>query len=541
MTFPGLMMQQPLTLRLCLERAETLFPDRGATTKTPGGMVRTTYGQIGERCRRLANALTTLGIEPGDRVGSFAWNSTRHLELYLGVPCMGAVLHTLNIRLHPEQVAWIANHAEDKIVFVDESLLPVFAQVAPHLTTVKHIVVMADGPLPPAAPDGALSYEDLLAAASPSYAWPDLDENAACAMAYTSGTTGNPKGVVYSHRAMTLHAFMSCMVDSNGIGEADVCLPIVPMFHANAWGIPWAAALAGANIVFPAQYMTPPDILSLIESERVTFTAGVPTIWIGALPEVQKGTCDLSSLQRVVIGGAAVPLSLIKAYDDLGIRILQGWGMTETGPLASLSRPLSTMDATMSREELQTVRAKQGLPVAGVELRIMGEDGVAPWDGKTFGEVQVRGNWVARTYYNDERSPESWTEDGWLRTGDVAIVDATGFVQLVDRTKDLVKSGGEWISSVDLENAIMGHPKVAEAAVIAIPDEKWSERPMACVVPKPGETLTSDELIAHLSGILPKWWLPETIAFIDEVPKTSVGKFDKKVLRARYADGTLAP
>ncbi|HVL89095.1 MAG TPA: long-chain fatty acid--CoA ligase [Actinomycetota bacterium] len=534
------MMEQPLTLRLVLDRARTLFPDRGATTKTPRGLVRTTYREIGERCERLANALTALGVGAGDRVGSFAWNSTRHLELYLGVPCMGAVLHTLNIRLHPEQVAWIANHAEDTVIFVDESLLPVFEQIAPHLTTVKHIVIMADGDLPPTAIDGALSYEDLLANADPTFAWPDLDESSACAMAYTSGTTGNPKGVVYSHRSMTLHAFMSCMVDTNGIGEADVCLPIVPMFHANAWGIPWASALSGANIVFPAQYMTPVDILELIQSERVTFTAGVPTIWLGALPEIQKGTYDLSSIDRLVIGGAAVPLSLIKAYDELGIRVLQGWGMTETGPLASLSRPLSTMDAAMSLEELQKVRAKQGLPVAGVELRIMGDDGVAPWDGSTFGEVQVRGNWVARTYYNDERAPESWTQDGWLRTGDVAVVDPTGFVQLVDRTKDLVKSGGEWISSVDLENAIMGHPKVAEAAVIAIPDDKWSERPMACVVVKPGEDLTAGELMQHLSDTVPKWWLPEKVAFIDEVPKTSVGKFDKKVLRARYAEGTLS-
>ncbi|MHB8513276.1 MAG: long-chain fatty acid--CoA ligase [Actinomycetota bacterium] len=533
------MMETPLTIQMCLERSRKLFGHKTSSTKTASGVSRITYSEIGERCDRLASALQGLGVGRGDRVASFAWNSTRHLELYLGVPSMGAVLHTLNIRLHHEQVAWIANHAEDTVVFVDDSLLPVFEKAYPHMTTVKHVVVMADGPLPQTSIESAISYEDLLAQSNASFAWPELDETHAAAMAYTSGTTGNPKGVVYSHRSMVLHSYMSCMVDGNGISERDITLPVVPMFHANAWGIPWASALSGASIVFPAQFMTPADVLGLMESERVTFTAGVPTVWIGALQALKERSYDLSSLQRVVIGGSAVPLSLIEAFDKHGVKIIQGWGMTETGPLASLSAPTSAQEATHSESELQKIRAKQGLPVAGVELRIMTDEGEAPWDGKTFGEVQVRGNWVAKTYYNDDRSADSWTDDGWLRTGDVGIVDSDGFIQLVDRTKDLVKSGGEWISSVDLENAIMGHPSVMEAAVIAIPHEKWSERPMACVVVREGHTLSEQELIDFLAKTQPKWWLPDKVVFIKEVPKTSVGKFDKKVLRAQYAEGKL--
>jgi fatty-acyl-CoA synthase len=537
MSFPGLMMEQPLTLRMAYDRARTLFPHKPVSTKTPDGISRSTYGEVCARSARLANALASLGVRAGDRVGSFAWNSTRHLELYLGVPCMGAVLHTLNIRLLPEQVAWIANHGEDKVVCVDDTLLPVFEKIAPHLEHVKHVIVMGDGPVPATSIENVLSYEELLASVSEDYDWPELDESTACAMAYTSGTTGNPKGVVYSHRAMMLHAFMSAMVDANAVSERDVCLPIVPMFHANAWGSPWAAALTGASLVFPGSCMTPPDIAGLVTSERVTFAAGVPTIWIGVLQELQKGGYDFSSIDRIVIGGSAVPLALIEAYQSLGLQIIQGWGMTETGPLASLSRLTTALDGR-SDDERNRFRAKQGVTVPGVDFRLMADDGVAPWDGKSMGEVQVRGNWVARTYYNDPRAPDSWTEDGWLRTGDVAVADENGYIQLVDRTKDLVKSGGEWISSVDLENALMGHPKVLEAAVIAIPDEKWSERPLACVVPKPGQSLTKDEIITFLTPQVPKWWLPDDVAFIEEIPKTSVGKFDKKVLRARFGEAS---
>jgi fatty-acyl-CoA synthase len=537
MSFDGLMMETPLTLRMAYDRARRVFPDVEIVTKTAGGAARTTWGEVCERAGRLASALAAMGIKPGERVATFAWNSSRHLELYLAVPNMGAVLHMLNIRLHPEQVAWIANHAEDSVVFIDDSLLPVFEKVAPQLTSVKRFVVMGDGPLPETTLSPVERYEDLITDSSPDFAWPELDESQACAMCYTSGTTGDPKGVVYSHRSMLLHALMSGMVDTNAVSQRDRCLPVVPMFHANAWGIPWAAALTGATLVFPGPFMTPADIARIISDERVTFAAAVPTIWIGILQELEKGDYDFSSIDRIVAGGAAVPLSLIEAYAKRGITVIQGWGMTETGPLASLSRLKPKIEEMPDRDRYR-YRAMQGLVVPGIDFRIVGEDGtVGAWDGKSMGEVQVRGPWIARTYYNDPRSPQTWTEDGWLRTGDVAVVDPEGYVQLVDRTKDLVKSGGEWISTVELENAIMAHPKVLEAAVIAVPDEKWSERPLACVVCKPGETVTKEDLIAHLEPTFAKWWLPDEVQFLDEIPKTSVGKFDKKVLRARFSVG----
>jgi fatty-acyl-CoA synthase len=535
MAFPGLMMDTPLTLRTAYERARRLFPDVEVVTRTPEGTARTTYGEVCERAARVASALAAMGITSGDRVATFAWNSSRHLELYLAVPCMGAVLHTLNIRLHPDQVAWIANHAEDTVVFVDDSLVGAFEAVAPQLKTVKRFVVMGDGAPPERTFSPVDAYEELLANASPEFAWPELDEDAACAMCYTSGTTGNPKGVVYSHRSMALHALMSGMVDGNAVCERDRCLPIVPMFHANAWGIPWAAVLTGASLVFPGQFMTPKDIAHLIVDEKITFAAAVPTIWNGILQVLeQEPDLDLSSLDRIVAGGSAVPLHLIEAYQTRGMRIIQGWGMTETGPLAALSRLKGKLLDRPIEEQMRD-RAMAGLTVPGMEFRVVDDSGAeVPWDGKAMGEIQVRSNWVARTYYNDERAPLSWTKDGWLRTGDVGVVDPEGYLQLVDRTKDLVKSGGEWISSVDLENAIMAHPKVLEAAVIAVPHEKWSERPLACVVPKQGETLTKDEIIAWLEPRVAKWWLPDDVAFLGEIPKTSVGKFDKKVLRAKF-------
>ncbi|HEX9375307.1 MAG TPA: long-chain fatty acid--CoA ligase [Actinomycetota bacterium] len=530
----GLMQQDPLILTRILERARTLAPRGQIATRTPEGMHRETYADLGERCARLANALRELGVGPGDRVGSFAWNSWRHLELYFAVPCMGSVLHTLNIRLHPEQVAWIANHAEDRVVFVDESLLPVFEKVLPGLKTVERVIVM--GSTASEAPADALDYEELLEGASPELDWPELDENDACSMAYTSGTTGNPKGVVYSHRSMVLHAFMANQAGVLAIEPNDVVMPVVPMFHANAWGLPYAAAMAGAKLVFPGQYSADPAALAeLIETERVTFTAGVPTVWIGMLQHLEQRPVDLSSLRAVTAGGAAVPRSMIEAFGAKhGVEVWQGWGMTETGPLASLSR-LTPAHADLPEAERIRVRAKQGVVVPGIRVRVMdvatGDE--VPWDSKTMGEVQVKGNWVASAYYRPDAPVEQFV-DGWLRTGDVAVVDEHGFLQLVDRTKDLVKSGGEWISTIELESALMGHPAVLEAAVIAVPDERWSERPLACVVLKPGAEATQEELIEFIAPQFAKWWLPERMEFVSEIPKTSVGKFDKKVLRAQH-------
>ncbi len=532
----GLMQHDELVLTRILERAVTYSPRQQIVTKTPGGVERRTYEEFGERVGRLANALKELGVGPGDRVGSFGFNTGRHLELYFGVPCMGAVLHTLNIRLHPEQIAWIANHAEDKVVVVDEALLPVFAKIAPHLSTTQHIVVMGT----PADADGQLDYDTMLEAASPEFAWPDLEEDDASSICYTSGTTGNPKGVVYSHRSMVLHAWMINLAQNLGVTERDAVLPVVPMFHANAWGLPYAAAMAGAKQVFAGQFSADPASLSdLVESEKVTLLAGVPTVWIGLLQYLEQNPRDFSSVTRITAGGSAVPVSLIERFKrQLGVEMVQGWGMTETGPVASLSMLPPEMDDLPEAERFR-MRAKQGRVVPGISLRVVAEDGtVVPWDNKSMGEVQVKGNWVAASYYNDPTGDERFA-DGWLRTGDVAVVDDHGFMQLVDRTKDLVKSGGEWISSVELESAMMGHPAVLEAAVIGVFSEQWSERPLACVVLKPGASATPDELIAHLATQFPKWWLPDEVVFIEEVPKTSVGKFDKKVLREDFKNHPL--
>lgn len=533
----GLMMDYPLTLQHVLQRSQKLYGKKEIISWMPEGIHRYTYADFYQRVMCLANVLKTLGVQKGDRVATFAWNHYRHLELYFAVTCTGAVLHTVNIRLFPEQIAYILNHAEDKILFFDQSLTGILEGLHDTLKTIKHYVVMGEDTASLETPLSPIEhYETLLADAPPEYDWPLLDEYDAAGMCYTSGTTGHPKGVVYSHRAIFLHALAETGVDSIGLSEQDTMLIVVPMFHANAWCLPFTATLAGSTQVFPGAHMQPQEIAQLIQTERVTITAGVPTLWIGLQPILVQESCDLSSLHTIVCGGAAVPRSLIETYEKRwGIRIIQGWGMTEMTPLGTLSRLKSYMEAWPAEDRF-AIRAKQGIPVAGVELTAIDETGrEVPWDGKTPGELLVRGPWVARSYYHDPRSEETFRE-GWLRTGDVVTIDPEGYIQIIDRTKDLIKSGGEWISSVDLESALMAHPKILEAAVIAVPHPKWQERPLACVVPKSEfkGSVTKEEIRDFLRDKFARWWLPDDIVFIEEIPKTSVGKFDKKVLRKQY-------
>jgi fatty-acyl-CoA synthase len=537
----GLMSSYPLTLPHLFGRAERLFPEKRIATVTHTGVERTTYGEWAARTRRLAGALDTLGISADGRVGTFAWNTARHLELYFAAPCSGRVLHTLNIRLFPDDITYIVNHAEDEVIFADRSLLHTLWPLIDAMPTVKHVVMMDDGGGELPEDPRLLDYETLLARSEPLAKFSVEDENSAAAMCYTSGTTGNPKGVVYSHRSIVLHTLGAMLADGNAICERDVVLPVVPMFHANAWGLAQAAVAAGAQLAFPGPDLTPGALARLIEAEHVTVAAGVPTIWMGVLEELEGR--DVSSLSRILVGGSAVPRSLSEAYRKrIGLPLLHAWGMTETSPVASVCTIKSAL-LDGSEDELADLRASQGLPIPLVELRIVdpATDEELPWDGEARGELQAAGPWVAASYYNDPRSPESFTDDGWLRTGDVATISANGYVRLVDRTKDLVKSGGEWISSVELENAIMGHPDVLEAAVIGIADERWGERPLACVVVAEGAELTLAGLREFLAERVPKWWLPNDLELIDEVPKTSVGKFSKKTLRERFADRVSTP
>jgi len=534
----GQMMDYPLTLTHVLDRARKLYGKKEIVTKAGPSLVRYTYADMTARVARLANALEKLGVRRGDRVATFAWNNARHLELYFAVPCMGAVLHPLNLRLPGDQIAYIVNHAEDQVVFVDTSLLPAIEKLAPHLKSVKHYVIMDDKVPADCKLESVFAYEELLVATSPDYPWPHLDENDAAGMCYTSGTTGNPKGVVYSHRSIMLHCLGLTMADSLGLCERDTFLPVVPMFHVMAWGTPFACTMIGAKQVFPGPHLQPRDLAELIQAEKVTFAAGVPTIWFGLLTLLDKERYDLSSLRATVVGGAAAPRSMIEGFEKKhGIKILHAWGMTETSPLGTTAG-LKSYQLDLPEDEQFAYRAKQGTPVPLVEIRGIDEQGQEiPWDGKTFGELEVRGPWIISSYYHDERSNDSF-HDGWFKTGDVVTIDPDGFMQIVDRSKDLVKSGGEWISSQDLENAIMSHPKVAEAAVIAIPHPKWQERPLACVVPKPDfkDSITKEEIYEHLRPHYSGMYLPDDVVFIEAVPKTSVGKFDKKVLRVQFKD-----
>ena len=528
-------MDFPLTLQHIFERGTRLFPDREIVTGGLGERHRYSYREFGQRVHRLASGLRSFGLQPGERVATFSWNHYRHLELYFAVPMQGAVLHTLNIRLFHDQLTYIVNHAADRFIVVDRSLLPIVRQLQPTFTSVEKIIVIDDGGDHDVG--DAIDYEQLLGSGAEYFDFPRLNENAAAMMCYTSGTTGNPKGVAYSHRALTLHSFGACLADSLAVSERETVMAIVPMFHANAWGLPYASTLVGAKQVFPGNSMAPERVLQLMQDERVTVGAGVPTIWIGALPLIQSGKYDLSSVTRIVCGGSAAPRGLIEAYDKLGLNILHAWGMTEMTPLGTVSRLRQELTAADASTQLD-FKARQGMPAPGVELRVLDDAGNdAPWDGQTMGELVVRGPWVAAGYYNDERSAASFTSDGWFRTGDIVKIHPNGYIEIADRTKDVIKSGGEWISSVALENALMAHPKVQEAAVIAVPDERWTERPMACIVARPefrGEVLDA-ELTEYLAQQFAKWWLPDRYLFLDELPKTSVGKFDKKTMRQQFA------
>ena len=529
----GQMQSYPLTLVHPFERAERLFSDKSIVTATPGGLERTTYREWAERTRRLGGVLDALGVSADGRVGTFAWNTARHLELYFAAPCSGRVLHTLNIRLVPEQLRFVADHAGDEVIFADRSLLKLLWPLIDDLPSVEHVVVMDDGDGDIPDDDRIRDYEALLAHAEP-IEFHVADENSAAAMCYTSGTTGNPKGVVYSHRSSVLHCMSSLFADTLAVSEADTIMPVVPMFHANAWGLAQAGVLAGSNYVLPGPDLSPRALAELMESEKVTLAAGVPTIWMGVLDEIDGR--DLSALKRILCGGSAVPKALSEAYrEKTGLPILHAWGMTETSPLGSVCRLRSTM-RDLPEPERAGIRATQGIASPFVECRIVdpNTDAELPWDGEARGELQCAGPWIAAGYYGGA-GPEAFTADGWLRTGDVAVITPEGYIKLVDRTKDLVKSGGEWISSVELENEIMAHPKVKEAAVIGVHDEKWGERPLACVVPEDGEQLAEDDIKGFLDGRVAKWWIPESFEFIDEVPKTSVGKFSKKTLRERFA------
>ena len=527
----GLMMHYPLTLPHILERSAKIYGRQEILGRDFTGSMRCyTYRDFHRRVHRLAHALKGLGVKVGDRIGSLSWNTPGHLELYFAVPCSGAVLHTLNLRLAPDQLAYIINHAADRILFVEASLLPLIEPIRGELKTVERIVVIG--------PD----YEALLASApGEDYLWPKLDENAAAVMCYTSGTTGQPKGVVYSHRSIFLHSYGLCMADTFALSERDTILQLIPMFHASGWGIPYAGIMTGSRLVLSGRHLQPADIALFIQEERVTFSSGVPTLWMTLYSHLESHPHDISSLRMVFVAGAALPRQFVEQYQHkYGARFVLGWGMTELSPIGTVGSLKNHLQSLPEPERFE-VLSRHGLPLAGVDLRIVDADGKElPWDGVATGELQARGPWVAGAYYNNPDSDHSFM-DGWLRTGDVANINEEGYILIVDRTKDLVKSGGEWISSVDLENVIMAHPKVAEAAVVGVYHPKWQERPLACVValPEYKDRITRQEILDFLASRVAKWWLPDDVVFIEAVPKTSVGKFNKRALREEFKNYVL--
>jgi fatty-acyl-CoA synthase len=529
------MMDVPLSVTQLLEHGHRVHPDRHVVTWQGSSARKVSFADTYERTRRLAGGLAALGVEQGDVVATFCWNHQEHVEAYFAVPCMGAVLHQLNIRLFPDQLAFVIDDLGDRVIIVDDNLIPLLARVLDEVSSPEIFIVVGDGDASALEPHGrVLRYDEVLGDAAPIEAWPEIDERQAAASCYTSGTTGNPKGVVYSHRSIWTHTF-GAMAGGVKLQDGDRVLIIVPQFHANAWGLVHVAWVQGSDLLMPGQYLQPEPLIAFIESEKPTCSAAVPTVWNGVLAYGAANEIDLSSLDWVVVGGSAVPRSMIDAFEDrYGVEIIQGWGMTEMSPLGTVAIPPSGATGAISRE----YRARTGRIVPGVSMRLIDDEGnEQPWDGKAIGEIQVRGPWITAGYHGVD-SPDKF-DDGWLRTGDVGVIDPQGFMQIVDRTKDVIKSGGEWISSVDLENAIMGHPDVVECAVIGVADERWDERPLACVVVRAGAQLTPESINAHLRDAVASWWLPERYTFIEEVPKTSVGKFDKKVLRSAYETGGL--
>jgi len=529
------MMDHPLTLVHILERAGRYFPKTEIVSRMPDrSLHRHTYDDFYRRSRALASALTRAGMKKGDRVATLMWNHYAHLEAYFGIPVAGGVVHTLNLRLHPDDIAYIANDAEDRFLIVDDCLLPLFEQFKNRVRMERVFVVPLTGN---PVPEGYENYEELLKTGDGPFAYPELDENDPAGMCYTSGTTGRPPGVVYSHRSMVLHSLSISVPDSFGLSQHEVVMPVVPMFHVLSWGMPHASVMVGAKLVLPGPHLDPQSILDLCEREQVTLTAGVPTVWLGVLQLLERKEREyrVAPGLRVPVGGAAAPEAMIRGLDKHGITVIHAWGMTETSPVVTVSK-LKPHLRSLPEDERYAVRARTGYALPFVDLRVIGDDECeVAADGKTMGEIQVRGPFVTGSYHNKQRDPEKFTSDGWLRTGDVATIDAEGYVKICDRTKDLIKSGGEWISSVDLEGAIMGHPAVAEAAVVAAPHPKWGERPIAFVVLKPGAAASAEEIARFIAPRFAKWWLPDHYIFVDAIPRTSTGKFLKRELREKVA------
>ncbi|OGX85761.1 long-chain fatty acid--CoA ligase [Hymenobacter glacialis] len=537
------MMADQLRVAGLLEHAAKWHADTEIVSRLPeGGIHRYGYAAAHGRSKQLANALLKLGMANGDRVGTLAWNTHRHFELYYGVAGIGAVCHTINPRLFPEQLVYIINHAQDRLLFFDLTFLPLVERLAPLCPTVEKWVLMAPAAHLPATSvmPGLCSYEDLLAAETADYEWPMLDENTACSLCYTSGTTDQPKGVLYSHRSTVLHALGISLPDALSCSARDVIMPVVPMFHVNAWGLPYAAPLNGAKLVLPGAGMDAASLYELFEAEGVTFSAGVPTIWLGLLQFMREGSRRFSTLKRTVVGGSSCPPALMKAFEEeLNVTILHAWGMTETSPLGTTSS-VKPKHAALSPADSLALRAKQGRPVYGVDMKIVGDDGhELPHDGVAFGDLLVRGPWVVRDYYGSGTSGEL-TADGWFRTGDVATIDGDGFMQITDRSKDVIKSGGEWISSIDLENLAVGHPAVAEAAVIGVPSAKWSERPLLVVVRRPGMEVSAQELLDFFRGKVAKFCEPDAVEFVEQLPHTATGKLLKTQIRKDFAGYSVA-